>query len=405
MPIRIAPAQPTIGRLSAGSVDSIVTSEDARYVILRRLTRNEGLRSTLYDVESGKEILGGVRSIEVASDGRVALASIEGEATLVELPSGVRRTLPGDASWAAPVGSRFAWSVDEEILRSWRLDTLEELPGLPSPPIRAAIPGAHRPSFSKSLATKDSRLLAILDVKFALHLLDLEANRVEAVIPGKVREIPEELLLAHDGATALAMGSKGTMIVFDLVKRSVRSTLVKGTLLAAPKVFAWLDDGRLVVEGRLLDVVDLSTGKRRAIGAGKRDPNRERILGILPLPGNLVLILIRRITDSSQPFMTEPFFEIWNVDAGTCVAKHAADGVVGPMTFVRSTASLFVATESDESNESSWCAYELTGLTDPTGLTAGTRSASKRAAPKKVASKTVAKKHAGKANGKTRSLA
>jgi len=322
--------------------------------------RSTGAReSTVYEVRTGRILLEG-ENLALLPSGRLALAGATGKAVaLVDLQSGTRRELPGAMHAVHPLGDRIGWNRQGDEIVSWDLTTGRRLASMPAPPHKYPAGGAHRPSFAAASPRPDGRTLAWLDARFHLHLLDLEAGESRAVIPGGPRELPNGLLLSRDGKRALATGSKDTLVLFDLEAGGV---IARQNKLPLPRQCAWLADGRLVMEGAFLDVIDPKTGARRVITG--RDPNREAIAAIIAAGATTVLVLVQRIANPKEPFLTDWFWEAWDVDAGKRRAARRADEATAPVR-LSEKGRLFCArdaTGDDYVARSSWMAFALTGL-------------------------------------------
>jgi hypothetical protein len=385
--LRTPRLEPQIGQVVALEVDRAGSA--IMLTISRRSTYSH--QSVVYDVSSGKVLLE-AENVALLPSGRRALAGATGEpVVLVDLDTGERRELERSQHSARPLGDRIAWSLDDNEVVSWDLATCRRLASVPSPPRRHPSGGAHRPSFAAATPLLDGRSLAWLDVGFRLHILDLEAGASQAVIAGGPRELPSGLLVAPDGKRAIGTGSKGAQVLFDVEAGSVIAKRDKSPL---PARCAWLADGRLVVEGRFLDVVDPESGKRRTIAG--RDPNREPIAAIVAAGGATVLVLLQRIADPKQPSLAESTWEAWNVDTGKRQAALRADGAEPPIR--SSEKRLFCVrnqTGDDWVARSSWMGFALR-TSKPTTRT--------KPAPRKAASaRPAAAPPRGRARGRGRS--
>jgi hypothetical protein len=367
MPTRFVPRPPQVSPapIDAG-VLSLATDRAGSLVALERDSANRGAAWFLYDVESGALLLDEVRFLSLLPTGRRAVAGNPGEpAYVIDFDTKARVKLEG-GTWARAVGDRFGWSWgDDAKIVVWDLVTGAKHGELPEPPRRFPTPGAHAPRFAASTALPDGKTLVWLDARFGLWLLDLEGCEAGEVIPGGPRELPEKLMVGPNGAgglRAFAVGAKSAVVVFDVGGRAVAKRHDKGLGMGgrADRI-AILDDGRVVVEDRFLEVVDPMSGKRQALGA--RDPNREHIHAIASLGGRLVAVLIDRAENPAEPWDTTRFLELWDVAKGRMVTKVEAEGVTAPLVTTQSQTRLFARQDVDVEDSmavwSTWRAWDL----------------------------------------------
>lgn len=362
-PVTEKPKSPFV----TGEVLGMSASPDGSIVAMLR----HGPKTTLYDVETGKVLVDSARSLSLLASRRALVGEPGKQLELVDLDGGKRLPLEKAMHWATALGDRFAWHLGDDVIEVWDLEKRKPLGTLPAPPIRAAIPGAHAPSYWATASLPDGKTLAWLDSRFTLHLFDFEAMKEVATIKVGGKELPERFELSRDGTRALAIGRKGVVVVFDLVKKEVASKKDK-IFGGAPKLLGWLDDGRLVVESRFLDVIDPKTGKRRLVGS--RDPNREAMNGLLALDGSHVLVLVQRMDDPKQFWSTTRFFEVWDVDTGERVASCKAESANAPLA--RGKGGTIFATEVGREGlgfRASWRAYAV-----DQGKRTGAKSSPKR---------------------------
>jgi hypothetical protein len=349
---------------------SLATDRAGSLLALERDSANRGAAWFLYDVESGALLLEEVRFLSLLPNGRRAVAGNPGEpGYVIDLDTKARVELAGGGAWAHAAGDRFGWSWgDNAKIVAWDLVTGKRHGEIPEPPRRFPTPGAHAPRFSASTALPDGKTLAWLDARFGLWLLDLEVCEAGDVIPGGPRELPQKLMVGPDGAgglRAFGVGAKSAVVVFDVGARSVAKRHDKGLGMGGrAERIAILDDGRVAVEGRFLEVVDPMSGKRRAFGA--RDPNREHIHAIATPGAGLVAVLVDRAGNPAEPWDTTRFLELWDGAKGQMVTKVVADGATAPLVAAPAQMRLFARQNVDVQDSmavwSTWAAWDIEGV-------------------------------------------